>query len=502
MSDKSFVSVESNFDEIRRKNFAIYWFIAGFVWMCFHFTLVFFFWLQLKSTLLIWIFLWFWNFISFLADSPTWVLQKYLPAKKIFTTSSILMLVTSSIFLYFIYSSSQINIELSWDLLSKEMLQKFLSSGFNIFLLVLSVTFYWIIKELNDVTALSYIMNNADPSEYAELISKNNICWWIWCLVWLLSSWVILLANPIIAVSILVLIVCFFIVFVRLYFDNSKDTININFANIKNLKLISPTETIESVKQYVITQIWKTDFMQTAKDMKYIFLKPIQLKNEINWKEIINVTKTDMESFYKILLVKPYSYKLLVISSVVIFFSFWDTFVPTFLIEFLDKIAKGANVPLLTWYVFIAIIAIPAYGLQLPLINIAKKIWNFTMMLTWVLLSWISIFMFWLFDWFLPILMLAIMNSIWYAAAMPIWQWDFSDEYNSVYAEKNNLTEIDSNASSAPLKMVLNLANVVWLIIWWTLISIIWFNWAFFVFGIFLISIFVLSIVKKKEWKL
>ena len=44
---------------------------------------------------------------------------------------------------------------------------------------------------------------------------------------------------------------------------------------------------------------------------------------------------------------------------------------------------------------------------------------------------------------------------------MPLAQSDFSDEYNQVYSDKNNLTEIDSNASSAPLKMVLNLANVV-----------------------------------------
>lgn len=39
----SFVSTENSFDEIRRKNFFIYGFIASFVWMCFHFTLVFFF---------------------------------------------------------------------------------------------------------------------------------------------------------------------------------------------------------------------------------------------------------------------------------------------------------------------------------------------------------------------------------------------------------------------------------------------------------------------------
>jgi hypothetical protein len=45
------------------------------------------------------------------------------------------------------------------------------------------------------------------------------------------------------------------------------------------------------------------------------------------------------------------------------------------------------------------------------------------------------------------------------------------------------LTEIDSNASAAPLKMVLNLANVVGLILGGLLIAIVGFNGTFFVLG-------------------
>lgn|GEM_PF-6156522 len=42
-TNTNFVSTESSFDAIRRKNFFLYGFISSFVWMCFHFTLVFFF---------------------------------------------------------------------------------------------------------------------------------------------------------------------------------------------------------------------------------------------------------------------------------------------------------------------------------------------------------------------------------------------------------------------------------------------------------------------------
>jgi hypothetical protein len=69
------------------------------------------------------------------------------------------------------------------------------------------------------------------------------------------------------------------------------------------------------------------------------------------------------------------------------------------------------------------------------------------------------------FQTFELVLILGLLNSIGYAAAMPLSQADFSDEYNQVYAEKGKLSEIDSNASSAPLKMLLNLANVVGLVL-------------------------------------
>ena len=85
---------------------------------------------------------------------------------------------------------------------------------------------------------------------------------------------------------------------------------------------------------------------------------------------------------------------------------------------------------------------------------------------------------------------------------MPISQGEFSNEYNITYADKKKLKQIDANASSAPIKMLSNLANVWWLIIWWILIQIFGYMWTFFVFGWMLIWVSILSIVKKKEYKL
>lgn len=505
----NYVSIESWLDSVRRNNFFWYWALSSFVWMCFHFTLVFFFLLVLKNAMVVWIFLWLWNLVSFFLDSPVWVLQKYFSAKKLFIFSASLMFVVSVIFLYFIYTAWNIDISAKDILtLSAEAFRRVFWSFLNIILLLISVIFYWTIKELSDVTSLSYIMNNADPSEYAELLSKNNIFSGLWALGWLLASWIFLAFYPFFAVCTLVLIVAIFLIFIMRYFDNRKEEfkININLWDIKNFKVISPKETLESVKQYNIANISKPDFAKASSQMKFIFLKPIEIKKSVNWKEVADTSKEEMKTFIEILFKPPYSSKLLVIWWVLTFFGLWDTFVTSFLIDFLNSVIKwSADVPLkslMSAYVFIAILAIPAYWAQVPLINISKKIWTFPVMFAWVLVSWISIFLFWVFNSFWMILLLWIVNSFWYAASMPLSQWDFSDEYNQVFATKKNLTEIDSNASSAPIKMLLNLANVVWLVLWWLLVTIIWYTWTFVVFWAFLIWLFFISISKKKEWKL
>jgi hypothetical protein len=217
-----------------------------------------------------------------------------------------------------------------------------------------------------------------------------------------------------------------------------------------------------------------------------------------------------MKSFYKILFIPPYNYRLLIMWLIFTLFWFWDTFVTSFLIDFIDwillkntsELAKFNLENIFTAYIFIAILAIPAYWAQLPFIKLWEKMWLLKVLLAWVLLSWLSIFLFWVYDTFVAILFLGLLNSVWYAAGMPLSQWEFSIEYNNSYAEKNSLKQIDSNASSAPIKMISNLANVLWLITWGILLQIFWYSWTFFVFGWILIATFIVSIVKMKEYKL
>lgn len=77
---------------------------------------------------------------------------------------------------------------------------------------------------------------------------------------------------------------------------------------------------MESVKQYTISQIQKADFVQAAKGIKFIFLKPMQFRSKINWKDIIETTKDDLRSFYEVLGQAPFNKKLIVMTLVVVFF--------------------------------------------------------------------------------------------------------------------------------------------------------------------------------------
>ena len=118
----------------------------------------------------------------------------------------------------------------------------------------------------------------------------------------------------------------------------------------------------------------------------------------------------------------------------------------------------------------------------------------------WTFLSWISLFLFTFFsDNVTIILILWLINSVWYAAVIWLWQWMFSEKYNVLYAVRNNLKQIDSTVSAAPLKIVLNLANVVWLLLGSIILQLMWFKGFFFAFGWLLIWLFVYSLMNYKR---
>ena len=94
---------------------------------------------------------------------------------------------------------------------------------------------------------------------------------------------------------------------------------------------------------------------------------------------------------------------------------------------------------------------------------------------------------------------LGLVNSVGYAAGMGISQGAFLDAYNSFYAKKLALSEIDSNASAAPMKIVQNLANVIGLCVGGLLLALFGFSGFFVVFGFAMLAGGVASVMYRKK---
>lgn len=506
----NFVSIESSDKDIKLKNLYFVWIFIWFIWILFHFTIVFFFWMMLNSVFLVGIFLWIWNLIALLVDIPIWVLQKYIKSKTFLLIASSFMFLVSLIFLKFIYFKwiswlfLPPNPEEKWIIIQYSSI--FLDSWLNIFLILLAAVCYWIIKESYDVTILSYILNIWTPSEYAWFISKYNIFNWIWSLIWLIISWILLAINIKIAVIIFVIIIWLFILFLKKYFDNHKETIE--FEKIKTLKIDTLKKNLLEKREELVSKITPQLVVELSKQTKVILLKPIEIKNSINFDEVLEVTISWFKVFYKIIATIPINFLIIWFLIVILQYWFWDTFVSTFQVEFLEKIIK-LNLDsfiikntwwIISWYVLLWLIVIPAFALQDFFINLSKKISEFKIIMFWVLLSAWSMFCFWIFNNINISIIAWLINSVWYAASMPLAQSVFSWLYNEEYSKKMNLNQIDSTVSAAPLKIILNLANVVWLILWSLLVWLLNFNWFFIFFSLVLFWFFVYSMLNMKKF--
>ena len=74
------------------------------------------------------------------------------------------------------------------------------------------------------------------------------------------------------------------------------------------------------------------------KQAKIIFLKPIEIKKSINFAEIIDASKKSFNSFKRVLFETPTNPVITWTVMIILSFGFWDTFVSTFQVEFLNKI--------------------------------------------------------------------------------------------------------------------------------------------------------------------
>lgn len=382
--ETNFVTMETEADRIRRKNLFYVSAFIGFVWMLFHFTVVYFFGIQLGSAVLVGIFLGFGNLVSLALDIPVAALQRYFSAKQLYAFSSLSMLAAGGIFLKFIYASELLATDA--DNGAVKLLETFVNSGANLFLLVAAAGLYGIAKEINDLTTLSYILNNADPSEYGSIVSKNNIFAGGGSLLGLVSSGFILAINPTVAVLVLVTFIVLLLAFIITFFDNSARTIDL--ATITKLKIIAKKPTPERLKEYAVGYLSKADFATASKNFRFVFLKPMSPREPFSMAKIIADAKAEARKIKCVIAEKPLNYAVLWAASVVLTFGFWDTFATSFLIEHLGKVAGDPKMA----YVLLGVIAIPAFVTQDFFIRLSQKIGILPVVTAGIVASGLSMF--------------------------------------------------------------------------------------------------------------
>lgn len=444
-------------------------------------------------------------------DVPLGTIQRHVASKTMLAVANALMIVAAIIFLYLVRTVDELGFSFSGGII--EITRTFLSTGVNFTLLLLVGILYGTVKEIYDITTISYLLNHVDPSEYDTSLSKNNIAMGIGSVTGVLLSIVILSlrtdSTQLILFVLIFLIVCVGL-FIQNYFDNSHEVFNL--GAVKNLHIVEKTKSLEeNTASYLKNTVSTMDFQKLKGSMDYIIMKPKEITQELDWGEIISKTKLEYKMLYKLVFEKVTFVPILLWSTgCILLFGCWDTIVTTFFVTFLDEALKnsGAQNIIRSGFILIGVLAIPAYALQMFWIKQSGTYGKFTIITLGIFLSAIALFGLAIAGNFenliglFIVVALGMLNSTGYAAGYPMSQSIFADEYNKSYARVTESNVINADVSAAPMKILNNFANAIGLIFGGALISFVGFSGMFIVYGAAVLTWGILSIKKKASWKL
>lgn len=404
------------------------------------------------------------------------------------------------------YISDEI-IETVWVL--ESVLSFFLTDALNIILLIIAAMCYGFTKEVNDITTITYVLNNAHPKQYKSIFAKNNIFFGLGSFLGLFVSGIILSSSsPQLIILHILFVLCMIFFIASKFFDNEQKVLGIQdiqnfYLQRENFSFRKIWESLwEKIEENISQVVSKIDIKQVLKNTKYLILKPSFVRSSnISLKEIVEKTSLSFHDIYETLVFSMDRHLIVYWSFIMLLtFGFWDTFASTFLIDFLNQVKPGWSFALL------GLIAIPAFWLQDFFWKLSDKMWSFKLSLIWLFLSAGSLMIMAFFageKQIFIILWLAFINSVGYAICMSLAVANFLESYNTAYADRKWLSQIDANASAAPMKILQNLANVFGLFFGWLIISFIWFAGFFFTFWFLIWWFLIWSIVMKKniiEW--
>jgi len=457
-----------------------HFYLTATIWISaytlFAYSVVIFLHERLESELWVGLFLAIGSIIAIFMDIPFGYLQKIFKPRSLLISATILMMICVGIFL--------------------------IARNPIIFILGAAIL-YGISHDLYDVTMISYILNNSIPAHYGENISQRSVAEALGIVFGLLFSGALLYFGATTAQIGLEIILAIAIIVIFIFFDRSKE---------KKIKL--PTEikktithtvqnlTADTIKGLKVAAIKVIDItengyksLKDATQGKKIILKKLTPKKANLFSKMGTDFKESFSSIGSIFLGNKVNIPLLWSMIILLIFSFWDTFVITFEPLFLNTFLKEIDLPrFVTTGSIMTLFLMPLFALLLPFSKIADKYGRHKIIIFGLLTSGISMIFFGLATNLGILIVSGMSNSIGYAAIMPSVQAMFAEKFNEHVAIINNRSEIDTNTSAAPLKMIINLGNVIGQIAGGILIFAFGFNIFFIIFGVFIIGVLIFSI--------
>ncbi len=194
------IAPNTGFTGYRLRNFYMTNAFQGFVWMVFHFAVVYFFTLILDNIALVGIFLGIANFVSFLLDIPLGTLQRYISTKKLFILGGISQFIAILVFFFFILNVFNL-IEAVGQGVTKTITdaekisiasQWFFGDLMHWIALLIAAVCYGFTKEVNEVTTFGYVLSNSHPSRTGQIIARANITFGVGSVIGMVLSGFIL----------------------------------------------------------------------------------------------------------------------------------------------------------------------------------------------------------------------------------------------------------------------------------------------------------------------
>lgn len=436
-----------------------------------------------------------WNTVSFFLDWLFSSLQKRFTSRVLFMTWIIWMII--SVLLFIIFS--------------------------NIFFVFLATIFFSISFDMVDITALSYIMAESLPANYWQNLSYKDLFQWVWMILWMIISAIILSSAyfiwwsleywaevlklksetfeaSIFATQIILLFILFWLFFFAfIIFDKNVKVLSKEY--IKTSFQVLKSATIEWLKNNAIEVKKKAMWKFSTKNQ--IELKSTNEKEKLNRSEIFWEINSWIQTIKKIFTYKPKNTSLIRLVCTLTLFSYWDTFLWTFFPIFFTEFLKAQS-----WFLkdipgslMTLLFILPVLWLYPVFAKLWDKHWRFLFIYIWLWLTAFAVFFmgitpysnFWLFIvfWF--------MVWIWYVSAMSSVKAETATKINEFSAVINWKWKIDSNTSAWPMMMTNNVWNIVWPLFWWLFIDLLWFQWFFTFFWILLLIFFAYSLYIKKE---